>query len=130
MKRTRLSSGAIWEDIVGYSRAIKVGNVIEITGTTSVNGDQFVGQDDPYEQTRFILSKIEGYLKELDSCIEDVVRTRIFTTDISKWEAIARAHSEVFGQIKPATTLVEISGLIDSRMLVEIEATAIVDSHD
>ena len=127
MTRINYSSGAKWEDIVGYSRAVKIGNTIEISGCTSVDDHgNIVGENDPYTETKFILSKIENYLTDLGATLEDVVRTRMYVTDISKWEQIGRAHGDFFKAIKPATIMVEVSGLIDPRMTVEIEATAIL----
>lgn len=127
-ERINISSGSPWEDIVGYSRAVRIGNVVEVAGTTSMNGDQLIGEGDVYEQTKFIFLKIEKALKEAGATMEDVVRTRTFVTDISKWEEVGRAHGEVFKTIKPAATMVEVSALINSQLLVEIEVTAIVSS--
>lgn len=125
-KRINISSGAKWEDIVGYSRAVKIGNIIEVSGTTAVDEqNQIHGIDDPYEQTKFIILKAEKALLKLDSGLEDVIRTRIYTTDISRWEAIGKAHGEFFSAIKPATTMVEVKNLIDKKILVEIEFSAI-----
>jgi enamine deaminase RidA (YjgF/YER057c/UK114 family) len=125
-QRTTISSGAIWEDRVGYSRAVRAGNVIEVSGTTSVDGDVFVGEGDAYAQTVHILKKIAHALEQCGAGLQDVVRTRMYVTDISKWEAIGKAHGEFFGQVRPATTMVEVKALIDPRMLVEIEVSAIV----
>ena len=125
-ERQLFSSGAKWEEIVGYSRAVKVGNVIEVSGTTAVGGEPIVGENDIYEQTVFILNKIARTLKEAGSRMEDVVRTRMFVTDISKWEEVAKAHGMFFKEIKPATTMVEVSHLIDKKLLIEIEVTAII----
>jgi enamine deaminase RidA (YjgF/YER057c/UK114 family) len=126
--RIHISSGAIWEEIVGYSRAIKVGNVIEISGTTAVDQkNEIHGIDDPYEQTKFIILKVEKVLIELGSSLKDVIRTRIYTTDISKWEEIGKAHGEFFHVIKPVTTMVEVSNLIDHKILVEIEFSALIN---
>ncbi|CAN5118348.1 RidA family protein [soil metagenome] len=122
--RTNISSGAKWEDLVGYSRAVRVGPLIEISGTTAIEGDKIVGEDDAYLQTRFILEKSAKVLQELGVGMEAVVRTRMYVTDISKWEQIGKAHGEFFKDIKPATAMVEVSALIDKRMLVEIELTA------
>lgn len=126
MKRINISSGVIWEDVVGYSRAVKVGNIIEISGTTSVVDGNVVGINDPYLQTRTILEKIKKVLEEAGASLNDVVRTRIFVTDISKWQQYAKAHQEYFGKIKPATSMIEVKSLIDPDMMIEIEATAVV----
>lgn len=129
MERTNYSSGAKWEDVVGYSRAVRMGPYIEITGTVAVNeNNELVGEGNAYEQTRFILSKIEAVLKRAGAEMKDVVRTRMFVTDISRWEEYGRAHSEVFANIKPCTSMIEISALIDPAYLIEIEATAILNS--
>lgn len=127
MKRTNYSSGAIWESKVGYSRAVRVGNIIEISGTVASDNDKVVAEGDAYEQTRFALAKIESALINAGATLHDVVRTRMFVTDISRWEEYGRAHGEFFKSIKPATTMVEVSKLIDPRYLVEIEVTAIVE---
>lgn len=128
MEIKKISSGAKWEDIVGYSRAIKAGNRVMVTGTTSVDekGD-IVGVGDAYKQTRFIFQKIEKYLKEAGSSLEKVVWNRMFVTDISKWEEIGRAHAEFFKDIKPCATMVEVKGFIHPDMLVEIETEAITE---
>lgn len=126
--RKIISSGSKWENIVGYSRAVKVGNIIEVSGTVSSDGTNLVGKDDAYLQTKFILKKIESALKEADATLNDVVRTRIYVKDISKWGEIAKAHQETFGNIKPASTMVEVSSLISQEYLVEIEATAVLDN--
>lgn len=129
MARVNYSSGAKWEEIVGYSRAVKVGNTIEVTGTVAVDEDnQLVGADSAYEQTRFVLSKIEKVLQKAGSGLRDVVRTRMFVTDISRWEEYGRAHGEFFSSIRPCTTMVEVSKLISPEYLVEIEATAIIEN--
>ena len=129
-KRLNISSGVKWEDIIGYSRAVKIGNVIEVAGTTALNEEgNLVGPNDPYEQTRFIIAKIEKVLISAGSTLADIVRTRIFTTDISRWEEIGKAHGEFFGEIKPASTMVEVSSLINPGMLVEIEATVIIQDN-
>jgi reactive intermediate/imine deaminase len=123
--RRNISSGATWEDIVGYSRAVVIGNTIEISGTVAVDSNnQLVGKGDIYSQTRFILQKIEGVLQEAGFSMADVVRTRMFVTDISKWEEVGKAHGEFFKTIKPATSMIEIKGLISPDYLVEIEVTA------
>jgi len=125
-KRINIPAGTIWEDIVGYSRAVKVGNIIEVSGTAAVDNGKIVGKGDAYTQTKFILEKIKKTLESLGSGMKDVVRTRIYVTDISKWEEIGKAHGEFFKNIKPATAMVEVKSLIDSEMIVEIEATAII----
>jgi len=127
--RKNFSTGAKWEDIVGYSRAVLIGNQLEVTGTVAVNesGD-LVGADNVYEQTSFIFQKIEKVMKEADFSFADVIRTRIYVTDISKWEEVARAHREFFGTIKPATTMVEVSALISPDYLVEIEVSAVQEN--
>ncbi|WP_299819931.1 RidA family protein [uncultured Pontibacter sp.] len=126
MKRQNISSGAVWEDTIGYSRAVRVGNTIEVAGTTATNGNEVIGKGSPYEQTKYILQKIEHALQQAGASLNDVVRTRIFVTDISRWEDVGRAHGEFFGSIKPAATMVEVSALINPEHLVEIEATAIL----
>lgn len=125
MKRINISSGVIWEDTVGYSRAVMIGNIIEISGTTAVVNGEIVGQDDPYLQTITILEKIKSTLNELGASLNDVIRTRMFVTDISRWKDFAKAHQEYFGKIKPATSMIEVKSLIDPAMLIEIEVTAI-----
>src|SRR5205085_880454 len=123
--RERISSGTKWESIVGYSRAVKVGNRIYVTGTTATGEDgEIVGIDNPYEQAKQCLRNIEKALQRLGAGIEHVVRTRMFVTDISRWEEYGRAHGEVFREILPATAVVEVKALIDQRMLIEIEADA------
>jgi len=123
--RQRISSGAKWESIVGYSRAIKVENRIYVTGTTALGEDgEIVGVGDAYEQAKQCLRNIEKALKRLDAGLEHVVRTRMFVTDISRWEEYGRAHGEFLREVMPATTMVEVKALIDPRMLIEIEADA------
>jgi len=127
MQRTNYSSGAKWEDIVGYSRAVKVGNVIEITGTVAVDENtNLVGGNDAYEQTKYIIQKIEKVLQQAGASLKDVVRTRMFVTDISRWEEYGKAHGEFFKTIKPCTSMIEVKGLIDKEYLIEIEATAVI----
>ena len=126
-KIEKVSSGAKWEDIVGYSRAVKVGQTIEVAGTTAVGtGGVVLGINDPAEQTRQIILIAEKALKQLGATLEDVIRTRIYTTDISRWEEIGKAHGEFFGKIKPASTMVEVSALVSPDMMVEMEFTAFV----
>jgi len=127
LKRTSVRSGAPWEPIVGYSRAVRVGDTIAVTGCAAVDEDgQLVGEGDPYLQAQQCIRVIRTAVEEAGAALEDVVRTRMFVTNIEQWEAIARAHREAFGEIMPATTMVEVSRLIDPRMLVEIEADAII----
>lgn len=129
MKRLNISSGAKWEDIVGYSRAVKLGNVVEVAGTTAVIDGKIVGINEAYAQTKAVLQKIEIALKQTGATMENVIRTRMFVTDIGRWEEYAKAHSEFFKNIKPATSIVEVKALMDPEMLIEIEATAILDSE-
>ena len=127
MERINYASGVVWEDIVGYSRAVKVGNIVEVTGTVAVDeNNQLVGGDSAYEQTKYVISKIEQVLLRAGASLKDVVRTRIFVTDISRWEEYGKAHGEFFSTIKPCATMVEVKSLIDKSFLVEIEASAII----
>ena len=131
LNRTNYASGAKWEDIVGYSRAVRVGNMIEITGTVAVDKDgAVVGPGDAYKQTRFILEKIETVIKQAGASMKDVVRTRMFVTDISRWEEYGRAHGEFFQTIRPCTSMIEVKGLIAPEYLIEIEATAIISTDE
>ena len=128
-KRINISSGTKWEDFVGYSRAVRMGNLVYVAGTTAVTEDgTVIGIDDPYAQTRFILNKIEKALNDAGATRQDVVRTRIFVVDIERWEEIGRAHGEFFAQIRPAATMVEVSRLISPELLVEIEVDAVCAS--
>ena len=127
MERINYSSGAKWEDIVGYSRAVKIGNVIEVTGTVAVDDNSnLVGGNSAYVQTKFILQKIEKVLQKAGASLKDVVRTRMFVTDISRWEEYGKAHGEFFKVIKPCTSMIAVKGLIAPEYLIEIEATAIL----
>ncbi|KQO14647.1 RidA family protein [Paenibacillus sp. Leaf72] len=126
MSRKQVFTGSPWEPLVGYCRAIRVGNRIEVAGTTAMKDGEVVGKGDPYEQARFVLQTIEKALAELGASMSDVVRTRMFVTDISKWEEIGKAHGEFFRTIQPASTMVEVKALIDPLLLVEIEAEAII----
>jgi enamine deaminase RidA (YjgF/YER057c/UK114 family) len=121
-----ISSKAVWEDEVGYSRAVKVGNQIEISGTVSVKKGKIYAPKDPYGQTKRILRIIEKTLSKAGATLEDVIRTRMYVTDITQWQEVGKAHGEVFKQIKPATTMVEVKALIDQEFMVEIEATAVI----
>jgi enamine deaminase RidA (YjgF/YER057c/UK114 family) len=130
MERKNFSSGAKWEEIVGYSRAVLVGNQLEISGTVATDASGTVGVGDFYLQTKFILQKIEHVLKQAGFEMKDVVRTRMFVTDISHWEEVGRAHGEFFKDIKPATSMIQISALIDPEYLVEIEVTALMNDSN
>ena len=124
--RTNISSGTPWESIVGYSRAVRVGPYVHVAGTTAADSEgKVVGAGDPYAQTIYILQKIEVALEKVGAALTDVVRTRIYVTDVTDWDEVARAHGELFSQIRPAATLVEVSSLIEPEMLVEIEVDAI-----
>ena len=124
-ERTLISSGTIWEKKYGYSRAVSVGNVVFVAGTTAVDGDgAVVGPGSPYEQARFIFQKIEKALAQAGLSLQHVVRVRTFITDISRWEEVARAQGEMFADIRPAATLVQVSALVSPELLVEIEGVA------
>ncbi|GAB4093419.1 RidA family protein [Flaviaesturariibacter terrae] len=128
MTRTLFSSGAPWERVVGYSRAVRVGNVVEVSGTVAADEQGvLIGEGDLYLQTSYILKKIEAVLLQAGATLQHVVRTRMFVTDIARWEEAARAHGEVFAEIRPCTTMVEVSRLIGEGQLIEIEATAVVE---
>ena len=127
MQRRQISSGTKWESQVGYSRVVRAGSQVHVSGTTATDdaGD-VVGEGDPYEQTMQALSNVESALEAADSRVEDVVRTRLFVVDMDDWEAVGKAHVEYFDEIRPATSMVEVSRLIDPALLVEIEAVAVV----
>jgi enamine deaminase RidA (YjgF/YER057c/UK114 family) len=123
----KLSSGAKWEDIIGYSRAVKTGNRIIIGGTTAVDEhSMIVGKGDFYIQTKYILQKIEKYLNQLGASLENVLINKMYVTDISKWEEVGKAHAEFFGKIKPCCMMIEVSGFVSPDMLVEIETEAVI----
>ncbi len=111
---------------MGYSRAVRIGNIVEVAGTTAVEGDEVLFPYHPYEQTQYILLKIQQALEDAGASMEDVIRTRIFVTDIELWEAVGKAHGEVFGSIKPVSTMVEVYSLIREGLVVEVEASAII----
>ena len=125
--RINYSSGSKWEDIVGYSRAVKIGNLVEVTGTVASGEDgNVVGRNDAYAQTKYIYQKIESILEKAGASMKDVIRVRMFVTDISRWEEYGRAHGEFFRGIKPCTSMIEVKGLISPDYLIEIEATVIL----
>lgn len=127
MQRINYASGAKWEEIIGYSRAVKCGNVVEVTGTVALDeNNEVVGKDSAYEQTKYVLHKIEKVLERAGASLKDVVRTRMYVTDISRWQEYGKAHGEVFKEIKPCTSMVEVSALISPEYMIEIEATAIL----
>lgn len=127
-KRINISSGTEWEDRVGYSRAVRVGNIVEVAGTTASDGSEALFPNDPYNQTQYIILKIQQALQDVGANLKDVVRTRLYVTDMESWEEVGRAHKEYFGDIRPVATMVEVYSLIQEGLVVEMEATAIIDS--
>jgi enamine deaminase RidA (YjgF/YER057c/UK114 family) len=127
MERRTVESGTEWEAKVGYSRAVRVGDEVRVSGTTATDEDgDVVGEGDPYAQAKQALANVESALDEAGASLDDVVRTRLYVTDVDDWEAVGEAHAEYCGEVRPATTMVEVSALVDPAMLVEIEAEAVV----
>ena len=130
MERTNYSSGTVWEDVVGYSRVVKMGNIIEVAGTVATDEKgNVIGKDDAYMQTKYIIQKIQRLLSQAGASLHDVVRTRMFVTDITRWEEYGKAHGEYFGVIKPVTSMIEVKALIGQDYLIEIETTAIINEY-
>lgn len=127
-ERQNISSNTIWEEKVGYSRAVRIGNTVEVAGTVALDGGKVIAPGDPFMQMCFIIEKIEQALKLAGASLNDVIRTRMYITDIGYAEAIGRAHLKYFGSIQPASTMIQISGLVDPNLVVEVEATAMISS--
>ncbi len=130
MERKNISSGTHWEGVMGYSRAVRVGQMVFVSGTTATDENGAIVGDDYATQTRYVIEKIERALKEAGASLKDVVRTRVFLVDAGQWEQVAAVHGEFFGEIRPANTLVEISALVGRGYLVEIEADAVIGAGD
>lgn len=127
MERQNFSSGSVWEDVVGYNRVVRVGQIIEVSGTVAVNENgELIGGGNPYEQTKFILEKIIRFVEKAGGKKEDITRTRIYLTDMFTWEEVGKAHSECFKTVQPVTSFLEVKSLVAPEFVVEIEATAIV----
>jgi len=127
--RINYKSNSIWEEIVAYSRVVKIGNLIEVSGTTASDENGVLFENDIYNQSKYILLKIGKALNNAGASFDDVIRTRIYVTDINQWQEVAKAHKEIFYDIKPATSMVEVSSLIDDKLLVEIELTAMIEAN-
>lgn len=128
-KRISITSGTPWEDKIGYSRAVRIGKLIEVSGTAAVDRYKIIAPGDPYQQTKFIIQKIEKALNDAGATLNNVIRTRIYVTNIKDWDSVGRAHGEFFKNIKPVTTMVEVKSLIDPNFVVEIEATAYLSAE-
>lgn len=128
MDRKNISSDTIWGKRVGYSRAVRIGDIIEVAGTSALDGDKIIAVGDPYKQMCFIIEKVEQALNQAGAALSNVVRTRIYLTDLSHSKKIGQAHAKYFGEIRPASTMIQISGLVDPDLLVEVEVTAIISS--
>jgi enamine deaminase RidA (YjgF/YER057c/UK114 family) len=129
-QRQNIFSGTVWEDVAGFARAVRIGNLVFVSGTTATDSNgNIVGENDPYAQTVFIIQKIERALQEAGASLRDVARTRIFVADVNQWEVVAKAHGEFFRDIRPANTLVEVSNLVGEGYLVEMEADAVIQEH-
>lgn len=126
METMKISSGSPWEETIGYSRAIRIGNIVEVAGTTAMDGDILVGKNNIHDQAIFIFNKIDKALQQAGASLKNVVRTRMYLTDITLWEEVGKAHAHFFAAIKPVATMVEVNRLINDDLLIEIEVTAIV----
>ena len=124
--RQNIQSGTPWENLVGYSRVVRIGQLVEVAGTTSMDGDQLIGKGSLYEQALFIFGKIGRSLNEVGASLSDVIRTRMYVTDISRWQEAGKAHAEFFRDIRPVTSMVEVSHLIHDDLLIEVEVTAMI----
>lgn len=129
-QRQNIFSGTVWEEVAGFARAVRIGNLVFVSGTTATDSDgSVVGEDDPYAQTVFVIQKIERALQEAGASLKDVARTRIFVADVNQWKIVAKAHGEFFRDIRPSNTLVEVSNLVGEGYLVEIEVDAVIQDQ-